>query len=96
LAPSDIPPVPNNEEGYKTAAKTFYPAIAEADVVIAYVPDGIGEHTRRDIQFAESLGKKIVLIEAENPPETLRRKQNKPHEESPMGTYSQVPLARDL
>jgi len=53
----------NTENGYIEASKKIYPAIAEADVVIAYVPDGIGEHTRRDLQYADSLRKRIVLIE---------------------------------
>ena len=53
----------NTEEGYLETAKRIYPAIADADVVIAYVPDGIGEHTRRDLKYAESLMKRIVLIE---------------------------------
>ena len=55
---------PNTEEGYTEACKVFYPLIAEADIVIAYIPEGIGEHTRRDLKYADSLRKKIVLIEA--------------------------------
>ena len=53
----------NTEEGYLEACKRTYPAITDVDVVIAYVPDGIGEHTRRDLKYAESLMKRIVLIE---------------------------------
>ena len=53
----------NTEKGYLIASKRIYPAILEADIVIAYVPDGIGEHTRRDLQYADSLRKKIILIE---------------------------------
>lgn len=55
----------DHEEAYFQACKRFYPAIAEADIVIAYVPDGIGEHTRRDLKHADSLNKRIILIEKE-------------------------------
>lgn len=53
----------DHEQAYLEACKTVYPALAEADIVIAYVPEGIGEHTRRDLKYAESLRKRIVLIE---------------------------------
>jgi len=53
----------NTEEGYKEATKRFYPAIDKADIVIAYCPDGIGEHTRRDIYYALSKGKKVKVIQ---------------------------------
>jgi len=60
--PDPIPGAHNTEPGYLLAAKKFYPAIAKSDVVIAYIPDGIGEHTRRDLKYADSLGKRIILI----------------------------------
>lgn len=60
--PNPIAGLHNTEEGYIEAAKIFYPAINDADVVIVYAPDGIGEHTLRDLKYAESLGKKIVII----------------------------------
>ncbi len=51
----------NTEEGYQLAAKEFYPAIDEADIVIVYNPDGIGEHTARDIAYAMSKQKWICV-----------------------------------
>lgn len=55
----------DHEKAYLEACKVVFPAIAEADIIIAYVPDGIGEHTRRDLKYADSLRKRIVLIENE-------------------------------
>lgn len=52
----------NTEEGYQNACKLFYPAINGSDIVIAWVPDGIGHHTWRDIKFARSMGKRVILI----------------------------------
>jgi len=52
----------NTEEGYIEACKRTYPAIQQADIVIAYCPDGIGEHTQRDLNFAKILGKKVRVI----------------------------------
>lgn len=45
----------NTEEGYKMASKKCYKAIEEADEIWVYVPDGIGGHTQRDINFALSI-----------------------------------------
>lgn len=59
--PNKIPGAWNTEQGYQTAAKTFYPAIEQADVVFVYAPDGIGEHTARDIAHAAKHGKPIVI-----------------------------------
>ncbi len=61
-SPEEIADKHNTEEGYAEASKRFYPAIDNADVVIAYVPDGIGEHTKRDIDYAISKGKKVHII----------------------------------
>lgn len=55
----------NTEEGYKEACKKFYPAMEKSDVIIVYAPDGIGEHTQRDIDYAKSIGKKVHLISSE-------------------------------
>ena len=52
----------NTEEGYQKASEIFYPSIDEADVVIVFAPDGIGEHTWRDMKYAREQGKKIVII----------------------------------
>jgi len=55
----------NTEEGYRMSTKKFYPAIQQADEVWVYAPDGIGEHTRRDIEFAKKSGK-IVRVMGRN------------------------------
>jgi hypothetical protein len=60
--PNKIPNAWNTEEGYKKAAEKFYPAIAQADMVLVYAPDGIGEHTARDILEAHRQGKELFLI----------------------------------
>lgn len=61
--PNKIPNAWNTEEGYQIASKKFYPAIEKADLILVYAPDGIGEHTQRDIDYAKKKGKKIVMIE---------------------------------
>jgi len=60
--PNKIPGAWNTEEGYRIASKKFYPAIDEADEVWVYAPQGIGEHTLRDLQYAQSKHKKIRYI----------------------------------
>ena len=52
----------NTEEGYREACKKFYPAIEQSDIILVYAPDGVGEHTQRDIDYAKKCGKKIVVI----------------------------------
>jgi len=54
------------EAEYLEATKRFYPAIDEADLVVAYVPDGIGKHTLRDMKYAYSKRKKVVLVGRKN------------------------------
>ena len=60
--PNTIPNFHNTEEGYLIACKKFYPAIDKSDFVIVYCPDGIGEHTQRDIDYAKQRGKKIIYV----------------------------------
>ena len=55
----------NTEDGYEMATKRFYPAIKQADEVWVYAPDGIGEHTKRDMEFAKTQGKVIRILEWE-------------------------------
>jgi len=72
FAPYEILFVPNildkelyekdHEKAYLEATKVVYPAIQQADIVIVYCPDGIGEHTQRDLNFAKILGKKVRVI----------------------------------
>jgi hypothetical protein len=52
----------NTEEGYQEAMRKHYPAIQKADEVWVYAPDGIGEHTKRDLEYAKSLGKTVRII----------------------------------
>ena len=52
----------NTEEGYKIASKKCYTAIDEADEVWVYIPEGMGEHTTRDFEYALSKNKKIFLV----------------------------------
>jgi len=52
----------NTEEGYKIAFEKFKKAINECDEVWVYAPDGLGEHTRRDLEYAKNIGKKIKVI----------------------------------
>lgn len=57
----------NDDLGYEIASQTFYPAIDEADLIILYAPDGIGEHTQRDLDYARRKGKTVYrLVEMRN------------------------------
>ena len=67
----------DHEKAYLEACKVIYPAIAEADIVIAYCPDGIGEHTKRDLKYAGRLRKKIVIIGSSEEWKRQRRKERK-------------------
>lgn len=60
--PNKIPNAWNTEEGYKLASAKFYPAIDVCDEVWLYAPDGIGEHTKRDLEYACKQGKKILIL----------------------------------
>jgi len=52
----------NTEEGYQRASQKFYPAIDEADIVLVWAPDGIGDHTKRDMDYARLKRKRIRII----------------------------------
>ena len=60
--PNKIQNAWNTDKGYEIASKIFYPAMDEADVILVYAPDGIGKHTRLDIDYAKSIGKKVFLL----------------------------------
>lgn len=62
LAPEKIPGATNDDPGYEVAKKTFHPAIDAADLILVWCPDGIGEHTQRDIDHAVKAGKRIHVI----------------------------------
>jgi hypothetical protein len=54
----------DHEKAYHEACKIFYPAIKKTDEVWIYIPDGLGEHTRKDLEFARAERKKtFVLVE---------------------------------
>ncbi len=53
----------NTEEGYKLASIKCYSAIDEADLVLIYNPDRIGEHTLRDMEYAKKKKKKIWILQ---------------------------------
>jgi len=57
------PELYNTEEGYRRISGLIHAAIDNADEVWVYAPDGVVEHTGRDIAYAESKGKRIRLIE---------------------------------
>lgn len=65
LVPQKIQGLWNTEEGYKQASKLFYPAMDECDEVWVYAPDGVGEHTKRDIGYARSKHKIIRFLREE-------------------------------
>ena len=52
----------NTEEGFKQAFTKFKKAMDEADEIWVYAPDGLGEHTKRDLEYARKLSKKIKII----------------------------------
>ena len=60
--PNKIPNAWNTDKGYEMACKIFHPAMDEADIILVYAPDGIGEHTMKDIDYAHSIGKKVYLL----------------------------------
>lgn len=53
----------DHEKAYEESCKVFHPAIDKADFVIVYAPKGnIGEHTGRDMRYAEEQRKPIILV----------------------------------
>jgi len=60
--PDPIPGAHNTDKDYEMAFKVFKPAIDEADLVIVYAPDGIGEHTGLDLEYAKSQNKEIIFV----------------------------------
>jgi hypothetical protein len=68
LAPNVFNPplyASDHEKAYEEACEHFYPAIEKADEVWVYAPEGLeslGEHTKRDIEFAKKAGKKVMIV----------------------------------
>lgn len=62
--PEKIPQLWNTENGYLEATKKFYPAIDKSDLVIVIMKSDktIGEHTKRDLEYANLKNKKVVFI----------------------------------
>jgi len=53
----------DHDKAYQDAfEKVFKKAIDQADVVIVYAPTGVGLHTQKDIDYAESKGKPVYRI----------------------------------
>ena len=52
----------DHEMAYVEACRYFYPAIDHADFVIVWAPDGIGEHSARDMEYAIFKEKPIVVL----------------------------------
>ena len=52
----------NTDEEYVNACKIFYPAIDQSDIVIVWAPDGVGDHTAKDIEHADRQGKRVIVI----------------------------------
>ena len=65
--PEKIPGKWNTEEGYIISTEKFYPAINQADEIWVYAPDGVGEHTQRDVDYAKSKKKVIRFIDSNQP-----------------------------
>ena len=54
-----------HEDAYLRAREKFYRAIDESDVIIV-IGTRMGEHTRKDIQYAKSKNKKVVFVMIED------------------------------
>lgn len=52
----------DHEKAYEKACEIYYPKIRESDEVWIYAPNGIGEHTQRDIDYALSQNKKVLIL----------------------------------
>jgi len=52
----------DHEMAYKMACSVFYPAIEKSDLVIVYAPEGVGEHTQADMDYARLRNKKIFIV----------------------------------
>ena len=54
----------DHEGAYDDAfEKVFKKAIDECDFVFVYNPTGVGEHTKRDIEYAKEQGKQIIYFD---------------------------------
>ena len=53
----------DHEEAYNRAFEAlFRPAIDRADIIIVFAPEGIGEHTQKDIKYAKHKGKPVFVV----------------------------------
>ena len=54
----------DHERAYDDAfEKLFKKAIEDCDFVFVYNPYGIGDHTKKDLEYAKSIGKHIVYFD---------------------------------
>ena len=51
-----------NPKGYQDAFENCKKAMDGSDLIICYAPDGIGEHTGRDLEYAKTTKAKIVIV----------------------------------
>lgn len=64
----------DHEKAYEEACEVFFPAIRQSDFVIVYAPNGIGKHTRRDMDYAKKCGKPIIVVSKEQSVDKHRKR----------------------
>ena len=52
----------DHDEAYRRAFKVYCSKIHEADIIIVYAPDGIGEHTEQDLVYTRNANKTIMRL----------------------------------
>ena len=97
FAPNKVTPpeLYNTEEGYKKISRLIYAAIDNADEIWVYIPDGIGEHTTRDLEYAKSKGKIIRVLGESTNKQRSSKIQDAPQEIHDTCTHS-LNLSREL
>lgn len=65
----------DHEAAYEKAKEVFYPAMDDADVILALVPDTlhIGKHTKQDIGYSMEKGKAVIIITQKEIDEAIHR-----------------------
>ena len=54
-----------NPKGYQDAFENCKKAMDESDLIICYVPDGIGEHTGIDLEYARTTDATVIVVSKE-------------------------------
>ena len=65
IAPHKLPNYSNDERSYQAAFQIdggYKQSIEACDLVIIYAPDGIGEHTQKDIDYAHRCEKPVYVL----------------------------------